>query len=60
MYLVFIDSTAKDILFGKVISFKEDSKIPSSLIWRSDGNLKIRLFEIQKTFPSRKLSYSLQ
>ena len=54
MYLVFIDSTAKDILFGKIISFKEDSKISSSLIWRSHGNLKIRLFEIQKTFSFEK------
>ena len=53
--LVFIDSTAKDIfLFGKIISFKENSKILGSLIRRSAGNLKIRLPELQKTCSSEQ------
>ena len=53
--LVFIDSTTKDIfLFGKIISFKENSKILGSLIRRSAGNLKIRLPELQKTCSSEK------
>ena len=53
--LVFIDSTAKDIfLFEKIISFKENSKILSSLISRSASNLKIRLPETQKTCSSEQ------
>lgn len=31
---------------------KEDSSIPGSFIKRSDGNFKIRLFQIQKPYSS--------
>ena len=46
-------------LFGKIISMKEDSKLPGSLTMRSDRSLKFILLELQKAAPPWKLSYIL-
>ena len=44
--VVFIDSTAKDIfLFGKMISFKEDSKMPGSFIRMFDRSSKTTILD---------------
>lgn len=47
------------LLFGKIISMKEDSKLPGSLTMRSDRSLKFILLELQKAAPPWKLSYIL-
>ena len=44
--VVFIDSTAKDIfLFGKMISFKKDSKMPGSFIRMFDRSSKTTILD---------------
>ena len=43
------------LLFGKIISMREDSKLLDLLTWGSDRNFKFRLLQIKKTVPPWEL-----